>query len=201
MRSKSKDLMNNIITYIDKVYCLKGRTPTMQDIADYFHITKGSVSNYIKEMDHTGLIENRGGSRGIVTKTMQKTMKTQSLAIIGHIACGQPLLAEENIQGYLSISSEFLGGGQFFVLEAEGDSMIDAGINNGDYVVVRKQESAEEGQIVVALIEDEATLKRYYVDKKKKKIRLHPENREMEDMYFDSIQIQGVAVKVIKNLD
>ena len=78
--------------------------------------------------------------------------------------------------------------------------MINAGINNGDYVIVKQQESAEQGQIVVALIEDEATLKRYYLDDKKKKIRLHPENDNMQDMYFDKISIQGVAVKVIKDL-
>ena len=78
--------------------------------------------------------------------------------------------------------------------------MIDIGINDGDYVIIRKQESAEEGQIIVALIDNEATLKRYYIDKKKRKVRLHPENKNMEDMYFDSVVVQGVAVKVIKDI-
>jgi len=78
--------------------------------------------------------------------------------------------------------------------------MIKAGINNGDLVVIKQQENAEEGQIVVALIESEATLKRYYIDKKKRKVRLHPENDNMEDLYFDNIIIQGIAVKVIKDL-
>ena len=78
--------------------------------------------------------------------------------------------------------------------------MIDAGINDGDYVIIRKQETAEQGQIIVALIDNEATLKRYYIDRRKKKVRLHPENKDMEDMYFDSIVIQGVAVKVIKDI-
>ena len=78
--------------------------------------------------------------------------------------------------------------------------MVNAGINSGDYVIVRQQETAEEGQIVVALIENEATLKRYYLDKARKQIRLHPENDKMSDMYFDNIVIQGVAIKVIKDL-
>ena len=78
--------------------------------------------------------------------------------------------------------------------------MINAGVSSGDYVIVRKQETAEEGQIVVALVDDEATLKRYYRDTKTKRIRLHPENDAMQDMYFNNIQIQGIAVKVIKDL-
>ena len=85
---------------------------------------------------------------------------------------------------------------------AKGNSMINAGIEDGDYVIVRQQQTADEGQIVVAMVEDsECTLKRYYMDKSKKQIRLHPENDTMEDMFFDNISIQGIAVKVVKNLE
>ncbi|MBO4695428.1 MAG: repressor LexA, partial [Clostridia bacterium] len=79
-------------------------------------------------------------------------------------------------------------------------SMINADIQDGDLVLVREQSDANEGDIVVALINDETTLKRFFVDKKKKKARLHPENNEMEDMFFDSIEIQGVATKVLKDI-
>ena len=79
--------------------------------------------------------------------------------------------------------------------------MINAGINDGDYVIIRKQNYANEGQIIVALIGDEATLKRYYLDRENKRIRLHPENNRMKDMFYDEIAIQGVAVKVIKDLE
>ena len=127
---------------------------------------------------------------------------TVELPIVGEIACGSPILAEQNIESYLTISGSFLGIGEYFVLVAKGKSMIDAGIEEGDYVVVRKQNTAEEGQIVVALVNDgECTLKRYYLDKRKEKVRLHPENPEMEDLFFPNVDIQGVAVKVIKNLD
>ena len=78
--------------------------------------------------------------------------------------------------------------------------MINAGIDDGDLVIIRQQDTANEGQIVVALIDNEATLKRYYLDNKKKKIRLHPENDELDDMFFDEIAIQGVAVKILKDL-
>ena len=79
--------------------------------------------------------------------------------------------------------------------------MITAGINDGDLVIIRKQSTADEGQIVVALTEEgECTLKKYYLDKRRRKIRLHPENDEMKDMYFDTIHIQGVAVKIIQDI-
>lgn len=201
MKHKSSDLMMQIVDFVDNDYLLKGRVPTMQEIANNFNITKGCVSKYIKEMAHNNLIEYKGGSRGIVTKSMQKIKQdTVEVAVVGSIACGLPLLAEENIECYLPISKEFLGSGKYFILKANGNSMINAGICDGDYVIVKQQETAEEGQIVVALIDDEATLKRFYRDDKQKRIRLHPENNRMKDMYFDNVVIQGIAVKVIKDL-
>lgn len=200
MRSKSIDLMNNIIEFIDQVFSEKGRAPTQTEIADRFNVTHTCIGNYIREMESKGMIERQSGSRGIMTKSMLKRMNTLQLPIVGTIACGEKMFAEQNIRGYLSISSEILGKGSFYVLEASGESMINAGVNDGDYVIIRIQETAEEGQIVVALVDEEATLKRYYRDVKNKKIRLHPENDAMQDMYFDKVQIQGIAVKVIKDL-
>ncbi len=200
MRSKSIDLMKNIVDFIDQGYDRTGRIPTHKEIANNFNVTEACIGKYIKEMESKGMVVRQSGNRSVMTKTILKKINLKQLPIVGTIACGEPIFAEENIQGYLSISSEFLGNGQFFVLQASGDSMIKVGINDGDYVIVRQQETAEQGQIVVALIDDEATLKRYYLDNKKKKIRLHPENDTMEDMYFDKIQIQGVAVKVIKDI-
>lgn len=85
-------------------------------------------------------------------------------------------------------------------MRAVGNSMVNANIEEGDFVIVKQQNMAEEGQIVVALIDDAATLKRFYIDKKKRKIRLHPENDNMEDMFFDKVDIQGVVKKVIKDI-
>ena len=125
---------------------------------------------------------------------------TVRVPIVGSIACGTPMLAEENIESYIPISSSILGTGNFFALHARGNSMVNANIEDGDFVIVRQQNTAEEGQIIVALIDDEATLKRFYTDRRRRKVRLHPENDEMEDMYFDSIDIQGIVVKVIKDV-
>ena len=201
MRSKSFDLMNRIIDFVDKEYASKGRAPTLPEIAEALHISKSTASVYVAEMAEKGMIKSNFGSGGIITKKMMKTrQETKQVPVVGSIACGIPILAEENIERYIPIPKDFLGNGNFFILQAQGNSMINAGIADGDYVIVRQQETAEIGQIVVALIGEEATLKRYYIDREKRKIRLHPENSRMKDMYYDSITIQGVAIKVIKDL-
>lgn len=114
------------------------------------------------------------------------------------ISCGLPNIAEEHIEEYVSLPESMFGSGEFYILRARGESMIEAGIDPGDLVVIRKQETAENGQIAVALVDEEATLKRFYVEDNR--VRLHPENSEMEDFYVDHCIIQGVAVKVIKDL-
>lgn len=201
MRSKDPDKMNRILEYIDDTYFTTNSVPTMQEIADYMGMTKSNVSGYIKEMSEKGMISTSGGWRGLSTNKMQKTLSNLTrVPILGSIACGTPMFAEENIESYVTISSSFLGSGNYFLLRASGESMINAGIEDGDLVLVKQQNTAEEGQIVVALVEDSTTLKRLYIDRNKKKIRLHPENDNMEDMYFDSVEIQGVVKKVLKDV-
>lgn len=201
MRTMSLDLMEQISKFIENYYSINGRSPTMREIADSLQISIGCVAKYVAEMKNRNMIVHNSGSRGILTTKMAKTKSSiRNIAVVGSIACGSPLLAEENIECYLPIPTNFLGNGDYFILKANGESMTDAGINDGDYVIIRKQETAEVGQIIVALIDNEATLKRYYVDKKRRKVRLHPENKTMEDMYFDSVVIQGVAIKVIKDI-
>ena len=203
MRSKNEDTILRIIEFINKKYNSEALVPSMQEIADYLGIAKSTVYRYLCEMENRKLITREGRYYGIETKEMKRTPKKLTvMPVVGSIACGTPILAEENIESYLSISPDFLGPGEFFVLKAKGDSMINVGIHDGDLVIIRKQNAADEGQIVVALTDDgECTLKKYYLDRRRRKIRLHPENDEMEDMYFNKIQIQGVAVKIIKDID
>ncbi len=201
MRSKNKELMTKMLNFIDSEYQKNGLAPTLREIASEFNITSACVSHYVTEMKEKGLIQSNGKSRGIKTSKIQSMINEVSyLPVVGSIACGTPLLAEENIEKYLPIPTEFLGNGKYFILRANGDSMIKANIEDGDYVIIKQQETAEVGQIIVALINDEATLKRYYLDDKRQKVRLHPENDEMQDMYFKNVIIQGIAVKVIKDL-
>ena len=201
MKVMSESVFNSIIEFIDEYFFTNNTVPTMKEIADAVKLNKSNVSRNLQVMKERGLIEATGGWRGIRTKKMAKVLAdTVRVPIVGSIACGTPMLAEENIESYIPISSSILGTGNFFALHARVNSMVNANIEDGDFVIVRQQNTAEEGQIIVALIDDEATLKRFYTDRRRRKVRLHPENDEMEDMYFDSIDIQGIVVKVIKDV-
>ena len=148
-----------------------------------------------------GIIEKDNGARCLITPNMKKIQKdTLSVPIVGSVACGTPVLSEENIEDYITIPRKLTGTGNFYILRAFGDSMIEAGIEDGDLVLVHNTHEAQDGQIVVALVENETTLKRIYIDDKHKKIILHPENKNMRDMVFDEVSIQGVAVSVLKRL-
>ena len=174
-----------------------GTAPSMQKIGDAVGLVKSAVFQCLSMMEEAGRIERRG-SKGYILHVPLRGR----LPILGRISCGTPLLAEENVEGYVDLPENLFGSGNFFFLRAKGDSMIDVGINSGDLVLIRQQETAEPGEIVVALVNDmeDATLKRYYPEPEKQRIRLHPENREMEDIYFPEIALQGVAIKVIKDL-
>lgn len=202
MRSKNQEIMNEIVSYINESFLNNHIIPSLQEISDRIGLSKGRISSYIIDMESRGLIERTSDRRGLLTPMIRQMSNFHLIPVVGKIACGTPILAEQNIDSYISISGNFLGAGEFFVLIAQGDSMINAGIDDGDYVVIRKQSTANEGQIVVALIDgEEATLKRFYIDKRKRKVRLHPENDNLKDMYYDTIDIQGIVVKVIKDVE
>ncbi|HCY49205.1 MAG TPA: repressor LexA [Clostridiales bacterium] len=200
MRSKNEEILKRIVEIINDSYYQGEASPSMKDIADSLDISLPTASRYINELISRGELEKDSRYGELRTPKIIRDSNTIKCPVVGEIACGTPLLAEENIEFYVNLSKELFGNGKYFILRANGNSMINAGIDNGDLVVVRQQETAEQGQIVVALIDNEATLKRYYLDRRRKKIRLHPENDNMEDMYYSSVAIQGVAVKVIKDL-
>lgn len=125
---------------------------------------------------------------------------TELVPLLGNVACGVPKFAEGNIEEYVRLPISLFGRGDFFLLRASGDSMIEAGIDDGDLVLIRQQDTADPGQIVVALMEDEATLKRFYPEPGRHRVRLHPENRRMKDIVVENCIIQGVAVKVLKDV-
>lgn len=197
MRSKDRGLMVAIEKFVSEFTDRNGVAPTMQEIADALGKGKTTVHRYITQMCNDGVLSYSGWRTTKVTKASSPVM---SVPILGSIACGIPKFAEENIEEYVKLPVSLFGSGDFFILKAYGDSMTEAGIDDGDLVLIRKQNNAEVGQIVVALVEDEATLKRYYPEPKQQRIRLHPENSQMEDIYVDNCEIQGVAVKVLKDL-
>ena len=198
MRSKDKTLMAAIEKFVSDYTDSNGISPTMQEVADGVGSSKATVQRYIAQLCEDGILDYSGYRTMTSTKTKAAAIR---VPVLGTIACGIPKFAEENIEEYVRLPVALFDKGNFFILRAYGDSMIEAGIDNGDLVLIRQQNYADEGQIVVALMEDEATLKRFYPEPKKHRIRLHPENSRMDDIYVDNCEIQGVAVKVLKDLE
>lgn len=199
MRTKNQDTFTAIVSFIDKYTDSYGYAPTMDEISDGTGYPKTTVHRYVSQMREDGTVDYAGHRSITSTKT-----KTQSVRVpvLGTISCGIPKYAEENIEEYIRLPVALFGKGDFFILRAYGDSMIEVGIEDGDLVLVRHQATAEIGQIVVALIDNEdATLKRYYPEPENHRVRLHPENSSMEDIIVPDCAIQGVAVKVLKDLE
>lgn len=199
MRSKSPELMKKINEYVEQFYLNNGVSPSIGKIAIALGIGKTTAYRYLIEMADKGLITYDGQTiETIVTNKINGN--NNSVPILGAVSCGLPELEEENIEEYISLPTAIFGKGDFFILHADGESMIEAGIDNGDLVVVKKQNEANEGDIVVALVDNQSTLKRFYRDHKNHKIILHPENKTMNDIIVNECFIQGVACHVIKTL-
>lgn len=201
MKLKSQEYYKALLSFIDDYREEHGVSPTNRIIASGTGVSTATVSRYLQDLRKEGKIEYKG-HRGIITPKMKEEKESTVLVpLLGSIACGIPKYAEGNIEKYIPLPVSLFGKGDFFLLHAKGNSMIDAGINNGDLVLIKKQNAAEPGQIVVALIDEDATLKRFYPEPKKKLIRLHPENKEMNDIYVEHCIIQGIAVNVLKNIN
>jgi repressor LexA len=129
---------------------------------------------------------------------MPAPKRVVSLPLVGRVAAGKPILAVEDIEDTFPVPKDFLSGGEGFMLRVRGESMIEDGIHNGDYVIVRQQNAADNGDTIVAMVEDEATVKRFY--KENGRIRLQPANSTMSPMYYDAIDIVGKVVGLIRRM-
>lgn len=200
MRYKSERRMKQIIDFVDAYYSEHGVTPSVRTIAEEIGFSKSSVHYYLTTMDKKGMLSYDGHS--ITTDKISMTVPEKSMAaLIGTVSCGEPLLEEENVEKYIPLPRDIFGDGELYILRANGDSMIEAGIDSGDYVVVRKQTDFSIGDIVVALVDNsETTLKRIMYDEYSGSMYLHPENPNYPDIPITDCQIQGVAVYVLKSL-
>lgn len=197
MRSKDPEIMKRIVDFVEAHHLDYNSSPSLRVIADGVGIGSTTVYRYLMEMNERGMICYDG--KTIRNEKINKSQRgTIRAAVIGRIACGIPNLAEQHVEGYVNLPESLFGQGNFYILRASGCSMTEAGIDDGDLVVIREQNTAEDGQIVVALVDDEATLKRFFHEGDK--IRLHPENPRMKDIFVTDCRIQGVAVKVIHDL-
>ena len=197
MRSKDKTLLAEIERFICDYTDRHGYSPAMQEVADGVGVGKSTAYRYIVQLCSEGAVDYAGVRSLTSTRTDARAVR---VPVLGEVACGIPKLAEENIDEYVRLPVALFGNDDYFILKASGDSMTGAGIDDGDLVLIRRQSSAEDGQIVVALTENEATLKRFFAEPERHRIRLHPENPKLSDIYVEACEIQGVAVKVLKDL-
>ncbi len=191
---------DNILNFIKDNIRETGFPPTVREIGDEFSITVKGAYDHVKAIEKKGYIRTeKNKSRAIIVLDQSDIAKTDAVNIplLGRIAAGAPLFAEENIEEYLSFPKSMFGKGDFFALDVRGDSMIEGGILDGDIAIIRKQETANNGDIVAALVEDEeATLKRF--KQTGKNIQLIPENPAYQPIITTDVKILGILSGVFR---
>ena len=202
MRRKNEEIFTVIREFINSYYLENGRGPSTRDIEAGTGIQRITVQRYLKTMKENGEIEygERRGTRNAFSKTIGESVLAPCY---GTVKCGIPADPFVDITETVSLPRSWVGEGDFFLLEADGESMKNAGVDPGDLLVIRRQDTAEPGEIVVAMTGGETTLKRYFPSAEG--IVLHPENESFSDIVIpasdaENFRIQGVAVKVVKNV-
>ena len=196
--SRRLDREQEILEYIAKTIFERGYSPSVRDIKTALSIKSTStVHVYLQRLSEKGFLsKEEGKSRTLRLGTAYTPpLLPGRIPILGRVTAGQPILATENYEGYVSFPKE--GHGELFALRVTGESMIEAGILDGDLVVVEKQNTADNGDIVVALIGDEATVKTFY--KENGHFRLQPENRTMAPILVQEVEILGRVVSSLRH--
>ena len=196
MRVLNQETLERVAQYNIDYQKKYGKSPSFREIMRALNLgSLATVQRYVRALQKSDRLEvtNTGNIQPL---PQLEEGSTTVIPLIGEIACGEPIFAVENIEESYAFPKSLFGDGELFMLRAKGNSMIDAGINKGDLVVLRRQTTADDGEIVAALIDGEATLKRLF--HRDGKIVLHPENKRMKDMVLDSCDVQGVLVSCIK---
>lgn len=196
MRVLSQDILERVEQYNINYQKKFGKAPSFREIMHALNLgSLATVQRYVRALQKSNRLEvtNMGNIQPL--PQLAEGSRTV-IPLIGEIACGEPIFAVENIEESYAFPKALFGDGELFMLRAKGNSMIDAGINKGDLVVLRRQTTAYDGEIVAALIDGEATLKRLF--HRDGKIVLHPENKRMKDIVLESCDVQGVLVSCIK---
>ncbi len=202
MQRPRGDNQQRILEYIKSEIQTKGYPPSVREIANAVGLKSTStVHGHLTRLEKKGLLHRdamKPRAMEVIGDPNFLRNATTAIPVVGRVTAGQPILAEENIEEYIPIPDAMLGDGEHFILLVKGESMIQAGIMDGDYVVVRKQQEARNGDIVVAMIEDSATVKRFY--KEHGHFRLQPENPTMAPIYTDQVVILGKVVSLYRIL-
>lgn len=195
-RRPNGDTQKRILEYIEKYIDDNGFPPSVREIGLAVDLKSTStVHGHLTRLEKKGLLHREAMKPRTIVKKDEKA-QTVKVPLLGKVAAGTPILAEENAEGFMQLPEAMVGRGDHFILEIRGDSMIMAGIMNGDYVVVKRQQTAQNGEIIIAMIDDEATCKRYF--KEPDRIRLQPENPRMRPIYVRSVTIVGKVVAVYR---
>ena len=196
------DTQGKILDFIRQEVAVKGYPPSVREIGEAVGLKSTStVHGHLRRLETKGLLVRdamKPRAMGLVDDDKTSDSLVRMSPMLGPVAAGIPILAEENSSEMLPIPASLIGDGQYFALTIRGDSMIQAGILHGDYIVVKQQSEANNGDIVVALVSDDATVKRFF--REKGRIRLQPENPAMKHMYFQDVRILGKVVSVYRQI-
>ena len=202
MKNIRSGAKSTIVDYINEYYGANKAIPSVRDIAAGTGISISTVHRCLRDMKENGELEY-SGRRSVSTRRIEMEGYHHAMAVLGYVACGEGQEETEEVIEYIRMPESLIGKGEFFALIAKGESMVDAGIHPGDYVVIRKQNHAEIGDIIVALDQGMNNLKVLGYNKKRERYFLRSCNEDREryaDIYPDELQIQGVAVCVSKKL-
>jgi repressor LexA len=206
MKNELTERQKEVFEFLKDFLRERGFPPTLREIASHFGLRGPKApQKTINILERKGYIRKvPGGSRAIEILSYPQFSLTHilSVPIVGRVRAGEPLLAIENIEGYINLDRSLVSSGDVFLLRVQGDSMIEAHIQDGDFALVKPQPNAENGEIVVALIEDEATIKRIF--KKRDLIRLEPANPKMEPIVVKKgekkVTIVGKVVGIFRKI-
>lgn len=203
MRTKDHEILERILKFVNKYYQENRIAPTISEVSEGVGVARSTTHRYLQELSNRNLLEY---DRGILTAPESAKMRTAYVPapLVGTVPCGTPEEEEENIEEYVSLPVSIFGNGDFYILRATGDSMVDAGIEEDDLIVIERACNAKVGDIVVALDEDnQSTLKRYAgPDRKRRCFLLAYENEEKypgKVIRVKNFTVQGVARHVIKS--
>lgn len=200
-QGKITDKQREILEYIKETILKKGYPPAVREICEAVRLkSTSSVHSHLEQLEKNGYIRRdptKPRTIEIIDDTFNLARReVVNVPLLGTVAAGAPILAQENIENYFPIPVEMLPNKEIFMLKVKGDSMIDAGIYNGDRVIVAKADTARNGEIVVALVDDSATVKTFY--KEKGRFRLQPQNASMDPIILDEVHILGKVIGLFR---
>ncbi|MBQ7753935.1 MAG: transcriptional repressor LexA [Treponema sp.] len=195
---RQKEVLTFISQFTEDNVC----PPTVREIGDHFGISLRAVQDHITALQKKGYItqtQKRSRSIRVLVDMREKApeLYVGKVPLLGNVAAGRPLLSEENLDGYVNLTEPFVRPGKsYFALRVRGQSMINAGILDGDLAVVEQSSTALDGQIIVAVIDDAITLKRYY--KEAGRVRLQPENPDFPAIYSTDVRVVGILSNIVR---